>query len=111
MHDDEVDACAIFGCDNINLSPVVCRECRKAACVLCVIRAGKGAGGEADFIKCPHGCGKTLASLKELTDTLRGDGPWRWHASVVRRSLKRKERVAELEEEVRALKARIETNG
>jgi hypothetical protein len=72
-----------------------------------VIQRGKGAGGDVDNVKCLYGCGGTLATIAELKATLEGGGPFRWHASVARNSLKRKAEVAGLKEKVRKLEARV----
>jgi hypothetical protein len=103
---DDLDTCSV--CANLNMTPVICRTCGAASCLQCVIQFGKSAGGDTDSVKCLHdGCGCTLATIDELKAALEGGGPWRWHASVARNSLKRKAQVAGLEETVRMLKARV----
>jgi len=102
---DDLDTCSV--CANPNMAPVTCRACGNACCLPCVIKSGKKKGGDTDNVKCLFGCGCTLATIDELKAAMEGGGPWRWHASVARNSLKRKARVAELEETVRMLKARV----
>jgi hypothetical protein len=109
---DDLDTCSV--CANLNMAPVTCRACGNACCLPCVIKSGKKKGGDTDNVKCLFGCGCTLATIDEIKAALEGGGPWRWHASVARNSLKRKARVAELEEKndgleetVRMLKARV----
>jgi hypothetical protein len=109
---DDLDTCSV--CANLNMAPVLCRACGNACCVPCAIKSGKSAGGDTDNVKCLFRCGCTLATLDELKASLVGGGPWRWHASVARNSLKRKAQVAGLEEAntgleetVRMLKARV----
>jgi hypothetical protein len=102
---DDLDTCGL--CTNLNVAPVICRTCGNACCLQCVIQRGKGVGGGVDNVKCLYGCGGTLATIAELKASLEGGGPFRWHASVARNSLKRKAQVAGLEEAVRMLKARV----